>query len=115
MIDPFGRTISYLRTSLADRCNLRCVYCLPERAGFAPRNTQLSIDELERLASAFIRLGVRKIRLTGGEPLVRKGALDLIERLGRHVWQGALDELTLTTNHYPVFGARHCSPAPARG
>jgi len=98
MRDPFGRTISYLRLSLTDRCNLRCTYCLPEQAVFAPRSSLLGLDELERVAAAFIRLGVRKLRLTGGEPLVRKGAVDLVERLGRRLGAGGLDELTLTTN-----------------
>lgn len=98
MRDPFGRALTYLRLSLTDRCNLRCTYCLPERARFAARGHLLEIDELERVARAFVQLGVRKIRLTGGEPLVRKGAVDLIERLGTLVAQGELDELTLTTN-----------------
>jgi cyclic pyranopterin phosphate synthase len=98
MIDPHGRPIDYLRLSLTDRCNLRCGYCLPEHALFAPRANQLTIDELDRLASAFIRLGVTKLRLTGGEPLVRKGVMDLVWRLSRHLRSGALREMTLTTN-----------------
>lgn len=98
MVDPYGRRIHYLRLSLTDRCNLRCTYCLPAHATFSPKSSQLTIDELDRLATAFIRLGVRKVRLTGGEPLVRKGAMDLIDRLSRHLRTGALDELTLTTN-----------------
>jgi cyclic pyranopterin phosphate synthase len=98
MIDPFGRTISYLRLSVTDRCDLRCTYCMPERMTFLPRADVLSVAELDRLAAAFIRKGVRKIRLTGGEPLVRKDLMGLIERLSRFVRQGALDELTLTTN-----------------
>ena len=98
MIDPHGRRIDYLRLSLTDRCNLRCTYCLPEHAAFSPRAGQLTIEELDRLASAFVRLGVTKLRLTGGEPLVRKGAIDLVRRLSRHLKGGALKELTLTTN-----------------
>lgn len=98
MQDPHGRKIEYLRLSLTDRCNLRCTYCLPEHAIFQPKASQLTIDELDRLASAFVRLGVTKLRLTGGEPLVRKGAVELIHRLSRHVRSGALGELTLTTN-----------------
>ena len=98
MIDPFGRTISYLRLSVTDRCDLRCSYCMPERMRFLPRADVLSIADLDRVASAFIRLGVRKLRLTGGEPLVRRGVVDLIESLSRHLASGALDEITLTTN-----------------
>jgi cyclic pyranopterin phosphate synthase len=98
MVDPFGRTISYLRVSLTDRCDLRCSYCMPRRMTFLPRAEVLTIEELERLVRAFIRKGVKKVRLTGGEPLVRQGALTLIERLGAEVHSGALSELTLTTN-----------------
>ena len=98
MEDSFGRAITYLRLSLTDRCDLRCTYCMPERMRFAPRSDILSLDELDRVASCFIRAGVRKLRLTGGEPLVRKGAVDLIHMLSRHLRSGALDELTLTTN-----------------
>ncbi|HEX8239542.1 MAG TPA: GTP 3',8-cyclase MoaA [Allosphingosinicella sp.] len=98
MIDPFGRGISYLRLSVTDRCDLRCVYCMPERMTFLPRADLLSLGELDRLASAFIRKGVRKLRLTGGEPLVRKNILDLVESLSRFLESGDLDELTLTTN-----------------
>lgn len=98
MIDPFGRTITYLRLSVTDRCDLRCTYCMPERMAFLPRAELLSLDELDRLAAAFIRKGVRKLRLTGGEPLVRKGVMDLVEGLSRFLRNGALDELTLTTN-----------------
>ena len=98
MIDPFGRHISYLRVSLTDRCNLRCTYCMPERMRFLPREELLSLDELDRLCSAFIRKGVRKLRLTGGEPLVRRDAVDLVARLSRFLRSGALDELTMTTN-----------------
>ena len=98
MRDSFGRAITYLRLSLTDRCDLRCTYCMPEHMRFAPRADILSLDELDRVASCFIRAGVRKLRLTGGEPLVRKDAVDLVQGLARHLQSGALDELTLTTN-----------------
>ena len=99
MIDPFGRKISYLRLSVTDRCDLRCVYCMAEDMTFLPKAEVLSLEELERLAGAFIRLGTTKLRLTGGEPLVRRGILDLIGDLGRHYLDsGKLRELTLTTN-----------------
>ncbi len=98
MIDPFGRSITYLRLSVTDRCDLRCVYCMGEEMEFLPRAELLTIEELERLCLAFIRLGVRKLRLTGGEPLVRRGIMTLIARLGQQVAAGTLDELTLTTN-----------------
>jgi cyclic pyranopterin phosphate synthase len=98
MIDPFGRAISYLRVSVTDRCDFRCVYCMSEDMSFLPKSEILSLEELERLCGAFIRLGVRKLRLTGGEPLVRRGIMTLINALGAHVRSGALDELTLTTN-----------------
>ena len=80
MIDPFGRTIHYLRLSVTDRCDLRCTYCMPERMTFLPRAEVLGLDELDRLAAAFIRKGVRKLRLTGGEPLVRKDIIELVAR-----------------------------------
>ncbi len=98
LTDGFGRRIAYLRVSVTDRCDLRCVYCMPERMRFLPRAEVLSIDELDRLCGVFIGLGTRKLRLTGGEPLVRKGFMDLVERLSCHLKSGALDELTLTTN-----------------
>ena len=98
MIDPFGRRIDYLRLSVTDRCDLRCAYCMPERMTFLPRAELLSLDELDRLAAAFIRKGVRKLRLTGGEPLVRKNIVDLVGSLSRFLRSGDLDELTLTTN-----------------
>ena len=98
MIDPFGRPITYLRLSVTDRCDLRCIYCMSEDMTFLPKADLLSIEELERLAAAFIDLGVRKLRLTGGEPLVRRGAMELVDRLGQFVRAGTLDELTLTTN-----------------
>ena len=98
MIDPFGRKITYLRLSVTDRCDLRCTYCMPERMKFLPRQELLSIDELELLCGTFIAKGIRKLRLTGGEPLVRKGLLDLIARLSPSLADGRLAELTLTTN-----------------
>ncbi|MEA3011120.1 MAG: 3,8-cyclase [Sphingomonadales bacterium] len=98
MIDPFGRKISYLRLSVTDRCDLRCTYCMPERMTFLPRAELLSLAELDRLAAAFIRKGVRRLRLTGGEPLVRRDVMDLVAGLSRFLRSGALDELTLTTN-----------------
>jgi cyclic pyranopterin phosphate synthase len=98
VIDPFGRTISYVRVSVTDRCDLRCVYCMSEHMQFKPRQELLGFGELERLCTTFVKLGVRKIRLTGGEPLVRHGIMDLIGKLGALVHGGALEELTLTTN-----------------
>ncbi len=98
LIDPFARAITYLRVSVTDRCDFRCVYCMAEDMTFLPKSEVLSIEELERLCRAFVRLGVRKLRLTGGEPLVRRGVITLIERLGRLINLGHLDELTLTTN-----------------
>ncbi len=97
MIDPFGRAITYLRVSVTDRCDLRCVYCMAEDMTFLPKSDVLSLEELEQLCSAFIRQGVRKLRITGGEPLVRRGVMTLFERLGARLGHG-LDELTLTTN-----------------
>src|SRR4249919_1067557 len=98
MIDPFGRSVSYLCVSVTDRCDFRCVYCMPEHMSFLPKAELLSLEELDRLCSAFIRKGVRKLRLTGGEPLVRRNVMHLVRDLGRHLKSGALDELTLTTN-----------------
>src|SRR5260221_7662498 len=98
MIDRFGRTISYLRVSVADRCDFRCVYCMAEEMTFLPKSELLTLEELDRMCSAFIRLGVKKLRLTGGEPLVRRNIMTLFRMLGRHLATGALDELTLTTN-----------------
>jgi cyclic pyranopterin phosphate synthase len=98
VIDPFGRKISYLRVSVTDRCDFRCVYCMAEDMEFLPKAELLSLEELDRLCSAFVRHGVRKLRLTGGEPLVRRNIMSLIRKLGRHLDSGALDELTLTTN-----------------
>lgn len=98
LIDPFGRTISYVRVSVTDRCDFRCVYCMAEDMTFLPKREVLSLEELDRLCSSFVALGVRKLRLTGGEPLVRKNIMTLIRSLSRHLESGALDELTLTTN-----------------
>ncbi len=98
LIDPFGRTVSYLRVSVTDRCDLRCAYCMPQRMTFLPRKDLLTIEELTRLVRAFIARGVNKVRLTGGEPLIRRGVDGLIEELGGEVRSGKLDELTLTTN-----------------
>ncbi len=98
MRDPFGRDITYLRVSVTDRCDFRCVYCMAEDMTFLPKADVLTLEELDRLCSAFVRLGVRKLRLTGGEPLVRRNIMWLIERLGEHLKTGALDELTVTTN-----------------
>lgn len=98
MKDPFGRVVDYLRVSVTDRCNLRCTYCMPEHMEFLPKADLLSLEELDRLCSLFVHRGVRHLRLTGGEPLMRRGVMDLVRRLGRHLQSGALEELTLTTN-----------------
>lgn len=98
MIDPFGRSVTYLRVSVTDRCDFRCTYCMAENMTFLPKKDLLTLEELDRLCTAFIGKGVRKLRLTGGEPLVRKNIMFLIRALGRHIQSGALEELTLTTN-----------------
>ncbi|MBI1197674.1 MAG: GTP 3',8-cyclase MoaA [Phenylobacterium sp.] len=98
LVDGFGRTVTYLRLSVTDRCDLRCVYCMAEHMTFLPKAEVLTLEELDRIASAFVSLGTRKLRLTGGEPLVRKGMMGLVRNLSRHLASGALDELTLTTN-----------------
>ena len=98
LVDPFGREISYLRVSVTDRCDFRCVYCMAEHMSFLPKADLLTLEELDRLCSAFIGRGVRKLRLTGGEPLVRRGIMTLFATLSRHLASGRLDELTLTTN-----------------
>jgi cyclic pyranopterin phosphate synthase len=98
MTDPFGRRISYLRVSVTDRCDLRCFYCMSEDMTFLPKADLLSLEELDRLCSAFIAKGVTKLRLTGGEPLVRRNVMSLVRSLSRHLNSGALKELTLTTN-----------------
>ena len=97
LVDQFQRRISYLRLSVTDRCDLRCAYCMPERQAFLPRKEVLSLEELHQLALGFIARGVSKIRLTGGEPLVRRDMIELVRALGRQIGQG-LEELTLTTN-----------------
>ncbi len=98
MVDPFGRAITYLRVSVTDRCDFRCVYCMAEDMTFLPKRELLTLEELDRLCTAFVEKGVKKIRITGGEPLVRRNIMSLFEGLGRHLATGALDELTLTTN-----------------
>ena len=98
MVDPFGRHVTYLRVSVTDRCDFRCVYCMSEHMSFLPKRDLLTLEELDRLCSAFVSRGVRKLRITGGEPLVRKNILWLFRALSRHLGGGALDELTLTTN-----------------
>jgi cyclic pyranopterin phosphate synthase len=98
MIDPFGRAITYLRVSVTDRCDFRCVYCMAEDMTFLPKRDLLTLEELDRLCTAFVEKGVKKLRITGGEPLVRRNIMSLFEALGRHLESGALEELTLTTN-----------------
>lgn len=98
LIDPFRRAITYLRVSVTDRCDFRCVYCMSENMAFLPKRELLTLEELDRLCSAFIRLGVRKLRITGGEPLVRRGIMGFFDGMARHLASGALNELTVTTN-----------------
>src|SRR3954452_19341045 len=98
LVDPFARAITYLRVSVTDRCDFRCVYCMSEHMTFLPKADLLSLEELDRLCSAFIARGVSKLRLTGGEPLVRRGIMTLVRSLSRHLDSGALKELALTTN-----------------
>ncbi|MDH3581067.1 MAG: GTP 3',8-cyclase MoaA [Hyphomicrobiales bacterium] len=98
LVDPFGRHVSYLRVSVTDRCDFRCVYCMAENMTFLPKKDLLTLEELDRLCSGFVARGVRKLRITGGEPLVRKNIMWLFRALARHLDSGALDELTLTTN-----------------
>jgi cyclic pyranopterin phosphate synthase len=112
MVDAFGRTIRYLRLSVTDRCDLRCQYCMPEQVRFLPRKDLLTIDELHDVARAFVMRGVTKLRITGGEPLVRPGAMDLMARLGALIGNG-LDELTLTTNATQL--KRHAADLAACG
>lgn len=113
LIDPFGRHISYLRVSVTDRCDFRCVYCMAENMTFLPKSEILSLEELDRLCSAFVALGVKKLRLTGGEPLVRKNIMELIRGLSRHLKTGDLAELTLTTNGSQL--AKHAEALAAAG
>lgn len=98
LIDPFARAITYLRVSVTDRCDFRCTYCMSENMTFLPKKELLTLEELDRLCTSFIGLGVRKLRVTGGEPLVRRGIMTFFEGMSRHLESGALDELTLTTN-----------------
>src|SRR6202030_3836039 len=112
MIDPFGRSVSYLRVSVTDRCDFRCVYCMPEHMSFLPRSDLLTLEELERLCSAFIRKGVGRLRITGGEPLVRRDVMRLFEKLGSKIGNG-LSELTLTTNGSQL--ARFAGPLHVAG
>ncbi len=107
LVDSFGRTIRYLRISVTDRCDLRCRYCMSEQMTFLPRSALLSLEEIALIAERFVARGVRKIRLSGGEPLVRSDVIDLVRRLGGHIGDG-LDELTMTTN-----GTRLARHAPA--
>jgi cyclic pyranopterin phosphate synthase len=113
LIDPFGRHVTYLRVSVTDRCDFRCVYCMAENMTFLPKRDLLTLEELDRVCSAFIDKGVRKIRLTGGEPLVRRGIMTLVESLSRHLGSGALDELTFTTNGSQL--ARYADELHAHG
>jgi cyclic pyranopterin phosphate synthase len=112
MIDKFGRKITYLRVSVTDRCDFRCVYCMSEDMEFLPRADLLTLEELDRLCAAFIRHGVKKLRLTGGEPLVRRDVMWLVKNLGARIGQG-LEELTLTTNGSQL--ARHAEALAAAG
>ncbi len=98
LVDPFGRRVTYLRVSVTDRCDFRCVYCMSEHMTFLPKKDLLTLEELDRLCSAFVAKGVKKLRITGGEPLVRKGIMSLFRSLSRHLDSGAMEELTLTTN-----------------
>jgi cyclic pyranopterin phosphate synthase len=107
MIDPYGRSITYLRVSVTDRCDFRCVYCMSEHMTFLPKQDLLTLEELDRLCSAFIAKGVRKLRITGGEPLVRRDIMTLFRGLSRHLASNALDELTVTTNGSQL--ARHAA------
>ena len=113
LIDPFARTIDYLRVSVTDRCDFRCVYCMSEHMTFLPKKDLLTLEELDRLCSAFVDLGVKKLRITGGEPLVRRNIMWFFERMGRHLESGALDELTLTTNGSQL--AKHAAALATAG
>ncbi|WJY20944.1 GTP 3',8-cyclase MoaA [Fontisubflavum oceani] len=113
LIDRFGRRVTYLRLSVTDRCDLRCTYCMAEKMVFLPKRDLLSLEELARLSRVFIRHGVRKLRITGGEPLVRRDVIDLFRDLGRDVRRGDLDEVTLTTNGTQLV--RHAEALAAAG
>src|SRR5918997_2957550 len=113
LIDPFGRAISYLRVSVTDRCDFRCVYCMAEDMTFLPKRDLLPLEELDRLCSVFVGRGVRKLRITGGEPLVRRDIMSLFRSLSRHLGSGTLDELTVTTNGSQL--AKHAADLSACG
>jgi GTP 3',8-cyclase len=113
LIDPFARAITYLRVSVTDRCDFRCVYCMSENMTFLPKAELLSLEELDRLCSVFVGLGVQKLRITGGEPLVRKGIMTFFQAMSRHLESGALKELTLTTNGSQL--RRHAADLAACG
>ena len=113
IIDPFGRHVSYLRVSVTDRCDFRCVYCMSEDMHFLPKQDLLTLEELDRLCSAFVGRGVKKLRITGGEPLVRRDIMQLFRSLSRHLDSGALEELTVTTNGSQL--ARYASELAACG
>ena len=113
MIDPFGRSVEYLRVSVTDRCDFRCVYCMAEDMTFLPKRELLTLEELERLCTVFVSKGVRKLRLTGGEPLVRRGVMELVRNLGKLIETGELEELTLTTNGSQL--ARYADDLAAAG
>ncbi|WP_244626890.1 GTP 3',8-cyclase MoaA [Microvirga tunisiensis] len=113
MLDPFGRAITYLRVSVTDRCDFRCVYCMSEDMAFLPKRDLLTLEELDRICSAFVDRGVRKLRITGGEPLVRRDIMTLFGSLSRHLDSGGLDELTVTTNGSQL--ARHAKELAACG
>src|SRR5215212_1945051 len=113
LIDPFGRSITYLRVSVTDRCDFRCVYCMSEHMTFLPKRDLLTLEELDRLCSVFVERGVRKLRITGGEPLVRRDIMSLFRSLSRHLGSGTLDELTVTTNGSQL--AKHAADLAACG
>ena len=113
LMDPFGRTITYLRVSVTDRCDFRCVYCMSEHMSFLPKQDLLTLEELDRVCSVFVDKGVRKLRITGGEPLVRRDIMSLFRSLSRHLKAGTLDELTLTTNGSQL--AKHAGELAACG
>src|SRR5215510_11314398 len=113
LVDPFGRHVTYLRVSVTDRCDFRCVYCMSEDMTFLPKKDLLTLEELDRLCTAFVAKGVRKLRFTGGEPLVRRDIMTLFRSVSRHLDSGRLEELTLTTNGSQL--ARHAADLKACG
>jgi cyclic pyranopterin phosphate synthase len=113
LVDSFGRAITYVRLSVTDRCNFRCVYCMAEKMTFLPHAEVLRLEELDRLCAIFVGLGVKKIRLTGGEPLVRRGVMNLVQSLSRRLHARELDELTLTTNGSQLARTPASSPPAA--